>query len=82
MNVKKIIFLIIFSETGILGMLLFYFLLTKLLRKSFSKYILMALFFVLITGFFDHYWFTLQQNELVLSILLGLSVRNYNNEDG
>ncbi len=76
------VYLIIPSETGILGMLLFYFLLTKLLRKSFSKYILMALFFVLFTGFFDHYWFTLQQNELVLSILLGLSVRNYNNEDG
>ena len=76
------VYLIIPSETGILGMLLFYFLLTKLLRKSFSKYILMALFFVLFTGFFDHFWFTLQQNELVLSILLGLSVRNYNNEDG
>ena len=29
----------------------------------------------MITGLFDHYWLTLQQNQLVLSVLLGLAAR-------
>ena len=30
---------------------------------------------MMITGLFDHYWLTLQQNQLVLSVLLGLAAR-------
>lgn len=69
-------FLLTFSESGILGLLLFSFLLFKLIRKNVSQNsttILLALIFVLITGLVDHYWLTLQQNALLLSLLAGMS---------
>lgn len=72
------IYLIVLSETGILGTLLFYVLLIKLFNRRLNNYLLLALVFVLFTGFFDHYWFTLQQNQLLISLLFGLSVRKYN----
>lgn len=72
------IYLIILCETGIVGTLIFYLLLTKLFTRKLNRYLFLAVIFVLITGFFDHYWFTLQQNQLILSLLLGLSLRKYN----
>ena len=72
------IYLIVLSETGIMGILVSFFLLSKLFRRRLNKYLFLAIFFVLATGLFDHYWFTLQQNQLLLSLLLGLSVRRYN----
>lgn len=69
------IYLIVLSETGIIGILVLYFLLSKLLGKKLNKYLFLAIFFVLVTGLFDHYWFTLQQNQLILSLLLGLTAR-------
>lgn len=69
------IYLIVLSETGVVGTLVLFLLLSKLLNQKLNKYLYLAAFFVLVTGLFDHYWFTLQQNELLLSILLGLSAR-------
>lgn len=69
------IYLIILSETGIVGILILFFLLSKLLSRKLNKYLFLAIFFVLVTGLFDHYWFTLQQNQLILSFLLGLAAR-------
>ncbi len=69
------IYLIVFAETGIIGVLVLYGLLSKLLNRKLNNFLFLAIVFVLITGLFDHYWFTLQQNQLLLSILLGLSTR-------
>jgi len=40
--------------------------------------LLIALSAILLIGFFDHYWFTLQQSQLLFSIVLGLIWRNKN----
>jgi len=69
------IYLIVLSETGIVGIIILFLLLSKLLSRRLNKYLFLAIFFVFVTGLFDHYWFTLQQNQLLLSFLLGLAVR-------
>ncbi len=69
------IYLAVLSECGIVGILILFFLLSKLLNRNLNRYLFLAIFFVLVTGLFDHYWFTLQQNQLLLSLLLGLSAR-------
>ena len=69
------VYLIIFSETGIVGTLIVFLLFSKLLKRKINQYLLLAIFFMMITGLFDHYWLTLQQNQLVLSVLLGLAAR-------
>jgi O-antigen ligase len=70
------IFLLVFSELGILGLLSFCFLIYKtltLLLKNGKLYLLLPIIFTLFTGLFDHYSLTLQQNLLLVSIFLGLS---------
>lgn len=69
------IYLIILVEFGLLGLVIVYCFLTKLLKQDINNYLLAAIVFVLITGLFDHYWLTIQQNQLIFSILLGLSLR-------
>ena len=64
------IFLLVFAETGVLGLLLFGYVISKVMIKNPLVFI-----FIIITGLTDHYWITLQQNLLLLSILLGLSFR-------
>lgn len=68
------IFLLIFSETGILFLLIYIILYSKLLVKSDIMYQLVFIF-IIVTGTFDHYWLTLQQNMLLFSIIIGLSLR-------
>lgn len=71
------IFILFLSETGIiLGGVIFYF-----LYKSFKLYLKQPVFLfcflvILITGLFDHYWLTLQQNWLLLGVVLGLIRQN------
>ena len=36
-----------------------------------------AFLFILITGVFDHYWLTLQQNQLIATILIAVIIRKY-----
>jgi O-antigen ligase len=70
------VFLLIFSETGIVGLSFIYFLLVKSVHKALRLNNLafcLALVFILTTGLFDHYWFTLQQNMLLLAFLGGTS---------
>lgn len=62
------IFLLVFSELGIVGLLSFCVLVFSLLVPN--AYPLIA---VLITGLSDHYWFTLQQNILLFTFVLALS---------
>lgn len=72
------VYLLIFSETGILGILLLYFFLATLfskLSKTKNKWGILLTVFVLTTSLFDHYWFTIQQNLLLLSLFWGISFR-------
>lgn len=72
------IYLLVAAETGVVGLLIFlYFLLLtyKKIKKFPTPYksiFLYVLISILLLGFFDHYWLTLQQNQLLLTILLGL----------
>ena len=79
------IFLLVFSETGLIGFCSAIYLFYKALRKVFfrftkkgSKYILLLIFSIIFLGFFDHYFLTIQQGQILLSIVFGttLSYRN------
>ena len=65
-------FLLALSETGFLGI----YLATRLLRKNLPKIIqprfLGLLALIAITGAFDHYWWTLPQNKLILLLAASL----------
>jgi len=68
------IFLLVAAETGLIGLLIFSGFLFLTLRRLFinkNRPLLAALIAILFTGFFDHYWLTLQQPQLLLTILLG-----------
>ena len=70
------IFLLVLSELGVVGLLivttLFYFVLRKTIIDK-KVYLSMIIIFVVISGFFDHYWFTIQQNTLLLGVVIGMS---------
>ena len=73
------VFLLTLSETGLVGFLLIFLLFYLAIGKtglSEKRYLAAALLFVVISGFFDHYWLTLQQNQLLLAIIFGLSFKN------
>lgn len=65
------IFLLVATETGLVGLAVFLWLLILALRKT-KKFVL-PLLVILALGLFDHYWLTLQQTQLLLAIVLGLS---------
>lgn len=70
--------LLSFAELGIVGLLLllaFFYLYIKQIGKGhlFGLIIL----FVFLTGLFDHYWLTLQQNMLILTFFAGLLDSEY-----
>ena len=65
------IFLLYFAEIGIIFGLLIILLFFKILKKVVLKYPFI-ISCVVITGFFDHYWFTLQQNILLFAVVFGL----------
>lgn len=72
------VFLLMLSEIGMSGLLVFLYLIYKSVKTSFEGNkvgILLAILFVVVTGSADHYWLTLQQNMVLLSLLLGLSFR-------
>lgn len=68
------IYLLAFSETGVFGLvfflILFYLCFQKTLLKN-KPISLLAISFILITGLFDHYWFTLQQNVFLFGFIIG-----------
>ncbi|MCJ7804286.1 O-antigen ligase family protein [Patescibacteria group bacterium] len=72
------LYLLLIAEIGWLGFLIFLWFLVLsyrkiLLKKNNHGLLLGALSAILLLGFFDHYWLTLQQNQLLLTILLGLA---------
>jgi len=68
------IYLLLLTEAGMVGFAVFVYLTGKLLTTKINIRYLLPIFFVILTGFFDHYWFTLQQNQLLLALLLGVSL--------
>lgn len=73
------IFLLVFSETGAIGLFIFLYLTFRAINNSLTNGVwklAIPMLFILVTGFADHYWLTLQQNELLLSLVFGLSLRN------
>lgn len=66
------IFLLFVSETGfVLGGFLLYQLINQLIHRLTKDQWLLILA-VIFTGLFDHYWLTLQQNFLLMSLITGL----------
>lgn len=67
------IFLLFISETGlILGGFILYQLINLLMHRRLTKYQWLLIFVIIITGFFDHYWLTLQQNFLLMGLVMGV----------
>ena len=67
------IFLLYFSELGIvIGGLIIFLSLAKINRLiKISPYVFFAL---ILTGLFDHYWLTLQQNFLLMGLIMGMTL--------
>lgn len=65
------IFLLFISEFGFVTGLIILILNISPLRKFMSRYPLILLTIV-ITGAFDHYWYTLPQNMFLLAVVIGL----------
>lgn len=79
------IFLLVFAEAGIFGLLLLLYAFYKIFRVLFSgkKHLVsLTLIFVVVTGILDHYWFSIQQNLLLISLLLGLSINPHTKNGG
>ena len=66
------VFILLMAESGIILFSLIFFNLYKFFQKllDFNLFILVSA--IIITGFFDHYWLTLQQNFLLMGVFLGL----------
>ncbi len=72
------IFLLIAAETGLIGLLFLCIIFYKTICVNIERkkiWWTLVVLFVLITGLFDHYWFTIQQNLLLLATLLGIFFR-------
>ncbi len=70
------IFLLVAAEAGLVGLLIFLWFLTLTFRKQLGVGnwgLITSLLVILVLGMTDHYWLTLQQNQLLLAIVLGLS---------
>jgi hypothetical protein len=66
------IFLLLTAELGIPITIYFSILLIYFLKKNHKSYIIILISAIFLTGFFDHYWLTLQQNILLLGVVGGL----------
>jgi hypothetical protein len=71
------LFLLVVAEMGWSGLLIFLWFLFLTYRRAFqikdkNRFLLAALSAILLLGLTDHYWLTLQQNQLLLSLLIGL----------
>jgi len=67
------IFLLFFSELGIIGGGILSFIILSSIRNliKLAPYLIMIIVF---TGFFDHYWLTLQQNFLLIGLITGVTL--------
>jgi O-antigen ligase len=72
------IFLLVLSETGLIGLGSLAYLFYKSIKTSINskekKYLLMLIFAVIFLGSFDHYFLTIQQGQLMFSIIFGVAL--------
>lgn len=72
------IFLLVAAETGLIGLSVFLWFLWKTFERiknqesRIKRPLLIVLSVILITGFLDHYWLTLQQGQLLFAFVIGL----------
>ncbi len=68
------IYLLVFAETGLVGLVGFFWFLFLTVRKSLflPRALFISLIIILSLGIFDHYWLTLQQNQLLAVLVFGL----------
>lgn len=80
------IFLLLTAELGIPITVIIFIIIINLIKKHFSSqpphsYLLTPIYYLLtaifLTGFFDHYWITLQQNMLLLGVVGGLTLKYF-----
>ena len=69
------IFLLVFSQIGIIGEIMFIVFLI-LVYKSANKEMRLILLFIFLLGSFDHYFLTLQQGQILFTLILGLCFAN------
>lgn len=67
------LYLLILSETGLLGLAAFIYLLFSIFKKSSNSVFRFSFFVLIFLGLFDHYFFTLQQGLLLLTLFLVIS---------
>ena len=67
------IYLLTLAQTGIFGTTLFIFFLSYLFLKikKFKEFLILY-FSILFLGFFDHYFLTLQQGQIIFSVVIGI----------
>ncbi len=66
------IFLLLIAEAGLVIIAVIIFFMKDLSKKLIQKKYLYLILTIVITGFFDHYWLTLEQNFLLLGVVVGL----------
>lgn len=68
------IYLLILSEAGVVGFVIFILFIYKTLKKNKNKPLVfyLALATILLVGLFDHYFITLQQTEILFAVVIGL----------
>lgn len=73
------ILLLLLSELGILGLVICFFVIRKLVinQKLEIKNLSFILSAVILTGSLDHYWLTLPQPRLLLAVVLGLILNRH-----
>jgi len=70
------VYLLIASETGLIGLGLFLYFLFYLFKKRRPiSVIACPLFIILFLGLFDHYWLTLQQNMFLAALVVGMMLK-------
>lgn len=81
------IFLLVLAETGIIGLGIFLFIVWKAFYNSWQKkkdglfqFSFLALLAICCIGMTDHYFLTLQQGQLLLALILGISFTNHKSQ--
>lgn len=72
------IFLLLAAEVGLVGLLAFFWFVGVALRRAArdpTRNLTLALLGIILTGSLDHYWLTLHQNRLLMTLVLAIAWR-------
>lgn len=73
------IFLLALTNGGLLLLVVIFYFFSKFLfnkrKRNYKVWILLAYAFLITTGLFDHYWLTSHQNIMLVSMMLGISLK-------